>query len=164
MRFTGAVFMAFMGAATAMNTSKPLRTPVDSHMEMYEPLTARDTESVINKRTWKPVCDKPRLVGGVARVESFQEGLKYLRKLEGPCTADTGGCTRVSCSHDAAIYLCNHPDGNQQVPCSTIANLVDHITNECRQPNDFKKHRNHYAMGYVEYPDGYTVAVGWNKC
>ncbi|KAK4136423.1 hypothetical protein BT67DRAFT_447817 [Trichocladium antarcticum] len=61
------------------------------------------------------------------------EGLHYLERLNGYCGAPRGhaGCSRVSCSHNCGIFLCNDNSFAISVWCGNLAGDAWEIIGEC---------------------------------
>ncbi|KAK1829440.1 hypothetical protein QBC39DRAFT_287346 [Podospora conica] len=85
---------------------------------------------------------------GGAGVDYIREGTRYLKRLSGQANMRAGPrvCSRVSCSYDSAIYLCNDNNGAKSVTWDGVANSAYHITEIC-------------PWGYM---DGYTWTSGQN--
>ncbi|KAJ3548812.1 hypothetical protein NM208_g817 [Fusarium decemcellulare] len=107
----------------------------DGSTENYSDPNKYDEERSFEKRDGF-LCD----VGGsgAAREKAIEEGIKYLRGELGnaPCGLDSGPrvCTRVSCSYDSAIWLCNDNNGPLQVACGQIGDLAQRILSGCPNP------------------------------
>ncbi|KAF4458844.1 hypothetical protein FALBO_14406, partial [Fusarium albosuccineum] len=75
---------------------------------------------------------------GAARKKAIEEGIQYLQTRLGnaPCGLDNGPrvCTRVSCSYDSAIWLCNDNSGPLQVACGQVGDLAQRILFGCPNP------------------------------
>ncbi|KAF3274581.1 hypothetical protein TWF970_007842 [Orbilia oligospora] len=61
------------------------------------------------------------------------EGVRYLRQLNGYCGAPKGyaGCSRVSCSHNCGIFLCNDNNKPIKVWCGNLVGDFYAIVDEC---------------------------------
>ncbi|KAI0023106.1 hypothetical protein F4780DRAFT_787719 [Xylariomycetidae sp. FL0641] len=165
MRISSTILMAFLAAATAIEMNKPLEIPVEAHIEDYEPLAARDPGTMYDKRDDQdPVCDHPSVVTSNAEVSDFHEGLHYLRKkVKVPCTAPISECVRVSCSWNAAVYLCNNSGHDISIPCLEVADYAQHIIDTCKHPGEVLKNTK-VVMGHMDNTEGWSVAIGWNTC
>lgn len=94
--------------------------------------------------------------------ESFVEGQHYLHDKGPVCDVGAGGCERVSCSNNAAVYLCS-ADGQDHfgVDCGVIASYVDHIFDKCQTDGQYSIDM---ACGTMDNTDGWRVEVGNNSC
>lgn len=96
-------------------------------------------------------CDRNNVVHGTQERENFVEGQNHL------CSgitigAESGKCSRVSCSNDAAIWLCNNSGEDIDGMDSTIAaDYIDHIFDECQRSSmyyiDFASRRQENSEG-----------------
>ncbi|KAH7180056.1 uncharacterized protein B0J16DRAFT_387884 [Fusarium flagelliforme] len=71
-----------------------------------------------------------------AREKPIRIGINYLRGIRGPLTvrAGPGACDRVSCSDDAAIFICNDNRTPFRIPTwDHVANAAAACNNECRE-------------------------------
>ncbi|KAK4213210.1 hypothetical protein QBC37DRAFT_464315 [Rhypophila decipiens] len=61
------------------------------------------------------------------------EGYNYLRDLNGYCGAPAGwgGCSRVSCSNNCAVRLCNDNPFPISVWCGNLAGDMAYVINSC---------------------------------
>jgi hypothetical protein len=68
-----------------------------------------------------------------ASVYHINEGIAYLRKIEGNCTNGPGpaNCSRVSCSYSSGIWFCNDNPYPTSVPCSTFGDMAYEIVQKC---------------------------------
>lgn len=64
-----------------------------------------------------PLCyPVPSQNWGYAYVDDIDDGIDYLGRLNGGCSVGAKSCSRISCSYDSAIFLCN--DVSTCVYCS----------------------------------------------
>ncbi|KAF4629452.1 hypothetical protein G7Y89_g8697 [Cudoniella acicularis] len=59
------------------------------------------------------------------------EGISYLRNVNALCGVGVRSCVRVSCSWDAAIYLCNDNYNDVAPNCAYIATFAQDLINAC---------------------------------
>ena len=94
--------------------------------------------------------------------EAFVEGQNYLRGLGAVCGAEVGKCARVSCSNDAAIWLCNNTGEElRDMECGVFADYVDHIFDQCQQDGLYAVD---FAVGRQDNTEGWNVQAGLNAC
>lgn len=90
------------------------------------------------------------------------EGQKYLHHLGNVCGTTAGNCDRVSCSWDAAIYLCSSDNQDHSgIACGEIADYVDHIYDQCQENGQYTSQS---AAGKQENTGGWRVEVGAGNC
>lgn len=93
--------------------------------------------------------------------ESFVEGQGYLRSGI-VCGSAAGHCSRISCSNDAAVWLCNNSGADiNNMDCSIAADYIDHIFDMCQADG---QNAVDFCSGTQENTDGWTIEVGWNNC
>ena len=96
----------------------------------------------------------------------FDEGIGYLKDLtdnEKICGSHKKGCSRVSCSWGAAIYLCNDSEEDQnEVECAAIARSVERLRDGCNNGLPMKKKKK--VLGWQAGPNSLSVHVGENDC
>ena len=101
-----------------------------------------------------------------ARWYNLNEGIDYLADLDGSggiCGAKKGECSRVSCSYNAAVWLCNDSETDQDnVRCGAISETVVRLREKCH--NGRRKMRKRRVLGYQEGSDGLSVRVGRDSC
>lgn len=104
-------------------------------------------------------------VGGKAdegpAVTLIQQQSDYLKGLSGPCNVGAGPqvCSRISCSDNAAVWLCNDNADAIGPQCSSLASYVDDIANDCQE----ERHHGHItARGQVFDTDNFNVIVGFD--
>ncbi|RYP73364.1 hypothetical protein DL769_004237 [Monosporascus sp. CRB-8-3] len=98
---------------------------------------------------------------GWADKEAIVEAITYLRDLTGACYSypGPGFCGRISCSYNSAVWWCNDKPEVVNYPCSSFADFVQMITNECS--DQWEKQ----IQGQVFSEDGsYNVMVGRDWC
>ncbi|KAK6353848.1 hypothetical protein TWF730_008271 [Orbilia blumenaviensis] len=85
----------------------------------------------LEKRGWTKCNVDGKPVGNY--ITQCAEGIRYLKGLNGYCGAPKGwaGCSRVSCSHNCGIFLCNDNNHKISVKCSNIVGDFYDIVEEC---------------------------------
>ncbi|KAF8855710.1 hypothetical protein BDZ45DRAFT_497621 [Acephala macrosclerotiorum] len=66
-------------------------------------------------------------------VQTLRQGIDYLNNFQGVCNTGggPGNCVRVSCSYDAAIYLCNDNEWDLVISCKDVAFYAGQIIDFC---------------------------------
>ncbi|KAF2747791.1 hypothetical protein M011DRAFT_476962 [Sporormia fimetaria CBS 119925] len=85
---------------------------------------------------------------GVTPAKHIEDGISYLRGIGGKphLLPGPGYCTRVSCSHTSAIWLCNDQNYERWLGSwNDVANSAQHIVNTC------KYWAMHGTLGYYAY-------------
>lgn len=94
--------------------------------------------------------------------EDFVEGQNYLKGLGAVCGAEARKCARVSCSNNAAVWLCNNTDEEiSGLECGIMSDYVDHIFDKCQEDGMYAVD---YAVGIQRNTDGWFVQAGMNVC
>jgi hypothetical protein len=91
-------------------------------------------------------------------------GIFYLNNLHTRLGIPAKSCSRISCSYDSAIYLCN--DNGQYIePASAyIASYAQDLVNLCTT-GSFDKFPDYRKTGGQEFDsDGYNVIVKQDSC
>ncbi|KAI0509154.1 hypothetical protein F5B22DRAFT_649201 [Xylaria bambusicola] len=91
-----------------------------------------------------------------------EEAGDNLGKITGTCGVPAGPktCSVLTCTRNAAVWLCNDNDGPIAPPCSSLASYVADITGKCGQ--DYY-HGVRYCKGQEFSSDNYNVVVGWKS-
>ncbi|CEN61057.1 hypothetical protein ASPCAL07724 [Aspergillus calidoustus] len=87
------------------------------------------------------------------------EGVSYLRRIPGTPTLGPGpgSCGRVSCSYDAAIYMCNDNSGYYTLSSwNLVADGADFINSRCIGGGD--------TAGQIFYHENWNVIVRQDNC
>ncbi|KAK7757024.1 hypothetical protein SLS62_001040 [Diatrype stigma] len=94
--------------------------------------------------------------------EAMVEGQHYLHHLGDVCGMPANKCERVSCSNDAAIWLCSD-DGQEHhgIACGELADYVDHIYDQCQTNGQLASQT---AYGMQVNSGGWRVEVGKGDC
>ncbi|KAI0967769.1 hypothetical protein F4678DRAFT_465024 [Xylaria arbuscula] len=89
-----------------------------------------------------------------------QDSGNKLSELGGTCGVGSGPrvCAVLTCTRNAAVWLCNDNDHPIAPPCSSLASYVDDIVGACGKTYD---HGSKYCRGQEFDSDGYNVIVGW---
>ena len=115
------------------------------------------------KRVRRTDISTQQNINGEKARENFVEGQEYLRGKGTDCDVSASNeCERVSCSNNAAVYLCT-TDGKDHfgVECPMIADYIDHIFDKCQHDGQYDVKM---ACGTQENTDGWRVEVGMNAC
>lgn len=105
-----------------------------------------------------------------ARGYWINEGIKYLRYLNGRWGLDAGECTRVSCSWNSAIWVCFHPDGSTkrfEKNWQYVADYADGIASGAwcpREEQPYDPFTQYLVRGKVWDPEGLSVSIRKDKC
>ncbi|KAJ0419812.1 hypothetical protein BJY00DRAFT_324175 [Aspergillus carlsbadensis] len=89
----------------------------------------------------------------------IEEGVNYLRTVSGSpsMSPGPGSCGRVSCSYDAAIYLCNDNTNYHNLQnWNIVADAASYILTRCISGRD--------TAGQVFYHDNWNVIVRRDDC
>ena len=89
------------------------------------------------------------------------EGQKYLRSGI-TMGAEAGKCSRVSCSNNAAVWLCNNSGEDiNDLDASIAADYVDHVFDQCQESGLYCYN---CGTGRQHNTDGWNIEVGRNQC
>lgn len=108
-------------------------------------------------------CKNTDNINGEKARENFVEGQHYLRGLGSECGVRASeGCSRVSCSNNAAVYVCTD-DGKDHngLSCPTLADYIDHIFDKCQHDGQYDVDM---ACGTQSNTEGWHLEVGMNSC
>ncbi|KAH7407293.1 hypothetical protein BKA64DRAFT_742946 [Cadophora sp. MPI-SDFR-AT-0126] len=94
-------------------------------------------------QNWKPVGEAP-----------LKDGIAYLRHIKGDIRFNARTCTRVSCSWNAGIFLCNDNYVEWWVTASKIGDYADNIRRACCRD----------CMGQQFDDAGWNVCVASSNC
>ncbi|PGH01388.1 hypothetical protein AJ79_07929 [Helicocarpus griseus UAMH5409] len=96
--------------------------------------------------------------------EEFVEGQHYLMKQK-KVSVKKGKCARVSCSNNAAVWLCNdRNDKGQTWTGPKVRKAIDAIFDKCKEGSK-GLYTTESSSGYQFVKDGtLRVVVGWNHC
>ncbi|KAL3459478.1 hypothetical protein BJX64DRAFT_291147 [Aspergillus heterothallicus] len=89
----------------------------------------------------------------------IEEGVRYLRGVPGTpsMSPGPGSCGRVSCSHDAAIFICNDNTGFLNLNSwNVVADGADYIRSRCISGDQ--------TAGQVFFHENWNVIVRWDDC
>ncbi|KAH6681849.1 hypothetical protein B0J14DRAFT_680008 [Halenospora varia] len=159
---------AFNGTAEQIFEAFKRDHPLDHAIAMTK-LKEREASQLEtrNKRDLN-CCDTPNGPHGwpwePAQEARIREGINYLRGLNGVCWVDRIHCTRISCSYDAGIYLCNDNDYPIQPSCTYLASYADDIANACVTYHKFFNGIRRYTCGQFFDTDNYNVCVHGDEC
>ncbi|KAK6335769.1 hypothetical protein TWF730_003145 [Orbilia blumenaviensis] len=117
----------------------------------------------LQARYWKDTPKCERIGGKGALHHAIKEGATHLKNLGNRgCGAAPHDCSRVSCSHGSAVFLCNNNNYPLVVPCNRIGEATDRIADDCID-NTFTIFGK-YVDGQWSDTDGYTVFVRDGSC
>ncbi|EFR01023.1 hypothetical protein MGYG_04026 [Nannizzia gypsea CBS 118893] len=122
--------------------------PVDLHKD--------DSKHKLRARARASINCHPQ--GGGAKVKSIREGASYLNGLHGKFRPLPRTCSRVSCSWDSGIFLCNDNDHKVSVPCKLVAEYTRDILDICASPDVVS------LRGQEFDSDGWNVVVRESNC
>ncbi|KAK4208206.1 hypothetical protein QBC37DRAFT_392184 [Rhypophila decipiens] len=93
------------------------------------------------------------------------EGYVYLRDLNGYCGAPAGrgGCSRVSCSNNCGVHLCNDNPKSISVWCGKLADDMAYVINGCAKKVDSLVATSHGQVFRSAAP-GWNTIVSKHKC
>ncbi|KAF4626802.1 hypothetical protein G7Y89_g11356 [Cudoniella acicularis] len=66
-----------------------------------------------------------------ADIQRIGQGIQYLDNVDAYCIANGHSCSRISCSYNSDIWLCNDNDGPIYNGCSYMATFAQDIINSC---------------------------------
>jgi hypothetical protein len=72
----------------------------------------------------------------LATCTSIEDGISYLMqdsKKSSTIGLDAGSCTRVSCSWNSQIQLCNQGDSHNETSLGEIGKSAQEILDQCKQ-------------------------------
>ncbi|KUJ23865.1 uncharacterized protein LY89DRAFT_744404 [Mollisia scopiformis] len=92
---------------------------------------------------------------------TIQDGINYLDNFDGLCGVPGTTCVRISCSYNAAIYLCNDNAYGITPNCAYMASYATDIINDCVFYDD---QGNAYVCGQEFDTDGYNIIVREDSC
>lgn len=107
-------------------------------------------------------------------IRIIRTGIKYLKNKrskngnKADCYAPAQrkgkpGCSRVSCSHGAGIFLCNKSDSEYfHLPCSEVAEHAEYLIDECWVPDGLGSKV--YVNGLVNLDSNSYVLVTKTSC
>ncbi|CAK7203991.1 hypothetical protein SEUCBS139899_006742 [Sporothrix eucalyptigena] len=98
-----------------------------------------DARDLLKRENPSPVSSNYNCGYGVlVDVTPIDAGIKDLYNIgSGTCNAPAGapgagGCTRLTCTDDASIWLCNDNDFAVEIPCTLIADNAVQLLIECQ--------------------------------
>ncbi|GBF65816.1 hypothetical protein TMEN_8534 [Trichophyton mentagrophytes] len=89
----------------------------------------------------------------------IEEGVAYLKRAPQAslCRVRNRACSRISCSWDSGIFLCNDRDSWFEEFCPVLGNYADEILRGCQQSRT-------KVAGQKFDPQNYNVLVKFDKC
>ncbi|OTA99381.1 hypothetical protein M426DRAFT_27576 [Hypoxylon sp. CI-4A] len=100
--------------------------------------------------------------GGATDYWDIRTGIIYLESItDHLCSASAGPgvCTRISCSWQAAIWLCNDTPSELQHSCPDLASYATDIAEGCQE-----QETKLYTQGQEFDSDSWNVVVGIDHC
>ena len=110
-------------------------------------------------------CNFKSPLGGPWDPRLLQKQIDHINKDKAKDTGNAsldpgpGFCSRISCSHDAAISLCNDKTVAQSFPWSAVVNHVNNIHAQCYNQLSADDY-----MGRQIDPAGWRVVLHSDKC
>ncbi|EPE27412.1 hypothetical protein GLAREA_04203 [Glarea lozoyensis ATCC 20868] len=171
------IFLGLFGIATA-DINAPLPYPI-SDLQIYEQAKiangdfdvdeqlsaniATGSPEKLNARNKSPppLCNQN--IGNPwtpTDVLYINNGITYLRG-KGSCGVNPRSCARISCSYQAAIFLCNDRNDFIAPSCAYLASYAQDIVNRCQFFSSFKKWQ---VAGQEFDTDNYNVVVRAAAC
>lgn len=85
-----------------------------------------------------------------------------ISQMTGTCAVAGGPrvCSVITCTRNAAVWLCNDNTTPIAPPCDSLASYVDDIIGKCGQ--DYY-HGHRFCRGQEFDTDNYNVIVGWES-
>ncbi|RHZ53257.1 uncharacterized protein CDV56_105933 [Aspergillus thermomutatus] len=132
-------------------------------------LSARDIEE---RNKSGVICNIPGDKGGRCSTVTIMQGIDYLKGLTGVCGVAAGPrvCARISCSYNAAIWLCNDNAWYIQPSCSYLGTYAEDIVSTCAHV-DFNSGTKGWGTQWSDTVNGqefdtdnYNVIVGVDSC
>ncbi|KAH7360789.1 hypothetical protein BKA65DRAFT_547502 [Rhexocercosporidium sp. MPI-PUGE-AT-0058] len=90
------------------------------------------------------------------------DGINYLRRGNKMCNIGAQSCGRVSCSWDAAIYLCNNNPHPISPSCRTVGDFANKLNNKCRW--QYYLYQHHQVGGQAWDNDNWNVFIRKDDC
>ncbi|EGD84880.1 hypothetical protein H112_08597 [Trichophyton rubrum D6] len=122
------------------------------------PHSPRKVSSKLEKRIPGDIICDP---SGTKRAwrKHIEEGVAYLKRAPQAslCRVRNRSCSRISCSWDSGIFLCNDRDSWFEEFCPLLGNYADEILRGCQQSRT-------KVAGQKFDPQNYNVLVKFDKC
>ncbi|KAI1746844.1 hypothetical protein F4782DRAFT_536025 [Xylaria castorea] len=105
-------------------------------------------------------------VGGEAAVgpltANVEDSRDKISKMAGTCTVAGGPrvCSVITCTRNAAVWLCNDNAEPVAPPCDSLASYVDDIMGKCGQD---LYHGHRFCRGQEFDTSNFNVVVGWES-
>ncbi|PVH83074.1 hypothetical protein DL98DRAFT_413502, partial [Cadophora sp. DSE1049] len=96
-----------------------------------------------------------------ANIYVIDDGIDYLRKVKALCWVDGHACSRISCSYNSAITLCNVTPNKMGLSCTYMASYAQDLRDRC---SHLKGYQYISVGGQAWDTDGYNVNVYRQKC
>ncbi|KAK0106889.1 hypothetical protein ONS95_003608 [Cadophora gregata] len=130
-------------------TELALATP---NMKTIEKRTKSDLNCIpVSGQNWYPAKDW-----------AIINGIDYLQKVTASCGVGAHKCSRVSCSYNSGIRLCNNNDYERSFSCTWIASFAEDIRENCRYRPD--PHGIDLVGGQAWDTENYNVCVFQERC
>ncbi|CAG8953013.1 hypothetical protein HYFRA_00003205 [Hymenoscyphus fraxineus] len=103
---------------------------------------------------------------GFANVARILQGVAYLRYHGGGCGVKALKCARISCSYDAAIYLCNDNEFGIAPSCNELSDYPQKIIDRCGWMSSGDTfHNPTLQVGGQQFSDvKFNIYLGHNNC
>ncbi|KAH7407948.1 hypothetical protein BKA64DRAFT_706348 [Cadophora sp. MPI-SDFR-AT-0126] len=130
-------------------TELALATP---NVKTIEKRTKSDLNCIpVSGQNWYPAKDW-----------AIINGIDYLQKVNALCWVGAHKCSRVSCSYNSGIHLCNNNGYERGFSCTWIASFAEDIRENCRYRPD--PHGIDLVGGQAWDTENYNVCVYQEKC
>ncbi|KAL2847407.1 hypothetical protein BJX68DRAFT_268275 [Aspergillus pseudodeflectus] len=139
---------------TSPTSTTPTTFPPSSSLGVAQPTPSTTVEKRQSLRDYFCFGRWP----GASR-RRIGEGISYLRRLPGTPSMGPGpgACGRVSCSHNAAIFVCNDNSGYHNLNSwNLVADGADFINSRCISGGD--------TAGQIFYHENWNVIVRRDNC
>ncbi|KAI8945810.1 hypothetical protein F4801DRAFT_584033 [Xylaria longipes] len=93
---------------------------------------------------------------------NVEDSRDKISKMAGTCAVAGGPrvCSVITCTRNAAVWLCNDNAAPIAPSCDYLASYVDDIIGTCGQDYD---HGHRFCRGQIFDTDSYNVVVGWES-
>ncbi|PVH88222.1 hypothetical protein DL98DRAFT_508926 [Cadophora sp. DSE1049] len=126
-----------------------------------EPIAADKSELVPRYKTNTNCIPVPHQNWKGTSPSFIRDGIKYLNGVTNFCTVWAKSCSRVSCSYDSAIIVCNDSFVHHHHSCKYIASYAQDILDKC---SVYTREDKTWRVGGQEWDtDRYNVIVRYEE-